>query len=225
MPVRIDTADVTGLVLAMKMPARVSGRIVFDGGTPAEPLRMFVAAHRDGPQRPPPSSVAQEMTFELSGLLGPMIVSMNGLPGGWIVREVRYRGRDITDTTAEFRTGGDEIEIELTNRGAVATGRVTAADGRPATSGRVIIFPADPARRQAPPGEGAAAVSKDGRFSLQPRRAGHYLVVAVPDTQGPMFRDPKYFDVLARYADRVVLLEGDRRELDLRMIEIPADRK
>jgi hypothetical protein len=230
LPVRIDTADVTGLVLAMKMPAQVSGRIAFDGvaNPTAERLRMFVAAQRKDDrhgERQPPSLVTPDLTFELIDLMGPMTVSVNGLPRGWIVREVRYRGRDITDVPTEFRTGDDAIEIALTNRGAVVRGRVTDASGNPTTYGRVIIFPADAARRRHPPGHMAGAVSKNGRFSLQPRRAGDYLIVAVPDTQDRQFQDLKYFDVLARYAERIVLLEGDLREIDLRMTDIPRDQK
>jgi hypothetical protein len=205
--------------------------VTFDdpSSRPAAPLRVTIEARRNeglyAAQRPLPSELTPELTFELTDLMGPMVVSIAGLPSGWIVGEVRYRGRDITDAPTEFRTGDDAVEILLTNRGAVVSGRVMGENGNPAMSGRVVIFPADSARRRAPPAGSAHIVSGEGRFSLPPRRAGDYLIVAVPDTEGRLFRDLKGFYLLAKYAERVTLLHGDRRVLDLRMTTIEEERK
>jgi hypothetical protein len=230
LPVRIDTEDLTGIVLAMKMPGRVSGQVTFDdpSSRPAEPLRITIEARINegwyAGQRPLPSELTPELTFELTDLMGPMVVSIAGLPRGWIVREVRYRGRDITDAPTEFRTGDDAIEIALTNRGAVVAGRVSGHTSDGARTACVMIFPADASRRKHAPQEYAHTVSAEGRFSLPPHRAGDYLVIAVSEA-GRYLRDRKAFEMLAKYAERVTLLEGERREMDLRVTTIGDLRK
>jgi hypothetical protein len=231
LPVQIDTEDVTGVVLPMRVPARVSGQVTFDDPSSrlAEPLRVTIEARRnDGffdAQRPLPSELTPELTFELTNLIGPMVVSIAGLPRGWIVKEVRYRGRDITDVPTEFRTGNDAIEIALTNRGAVVAGRVTGETNDAAKNARVMIFPLEPARRKFRPDAYAHTVSADGRFSLPPLRASDYLVIAVSYIDGRYFRDRKALEVLAKYAERVTLLEGERREMDLRVVMIGDQRR
>jgi hypothetical protein len=231
LPVRIDAEDLTGVVLAMRMPARVAGQMTFDdpSSRPAEPLRVTIEARRnDGffdMQRPLRSELTPELTFELTNLMGPMVVSIAGLPRGWVVREVRYRGRDITDVPTEFRTGDDAIEVALTSRGAVVSGRVTGEADDGARNLRVMIFPVDPVRRKHRPDAYAHTVSADGRFSLPPHRAGDYLLIAVSEMDGRYFRDRKAFEKLAQYAERVTLLEGERREMELRVVTIGDVRK
>ena len=111
-PVRVDSEDIDGLVVATSKPAKVAGRIVFEGGAPEQGTsKLSVMTMPDdmtgrgrmmfGPQTP--AAVRDDMSFELDGLFGPQLLMVMGPPRGWIVKSVKYRGDDVTDTAVEFR--------------------------------------------------------------------------------------------------------------------------
>jgi hypothetical protein len=226
----LDVDDVEELVLLMRRPAQVKGRVVFDGGRPPENASGF-AVRAEGRMRGEPGSrprasdgpVDSAFRFELVNLFGPQVVTVSNLPRGWIVRAVRYRGADITGLPTEFRTGPDEVEIELTTRGAVLMGTVTDRSGNPGFPGRVVMFPADPARWHSGLAPSAVPIGRDGRFSLPARRAGDYLVVALAEEDYDGLGPAPSFDLLEKIAERVTLLDDDRRVVDLRLATLPGD--
>jgi Carboxypeptidase regulatory-like domain len=225
-PFRIDTSNVEGLVVATSKTSRVAGRVVFEDAGPNEAAGSIrIQAVPDmrnrmilmGPQ--PNVQVKSNLTFELSGLFGPSAILVSGMPPGWVVRSVRYRAQDVTDTLVDF--GGvresDVIEIALTNRGARVSGRVTSEGGQPAPDSRVVLLPADPARWRAMSfAMGGGVVKPDGSYQLGPVRAGEYLMVAISLADTPqMLPDQDYFERIARAAQRITLVENDQPTIDL----------
>jgi hypothetical protein len=172
------STDLDGVVIAMKPSVRVTGRIVFEG-LASPPLRSSLVLSPRGRTRGgapgwAEARVAADLAFTLTNLFGPQRIVVSGVPRGWVVKSVRYRGRDITNTFAEFRNGPDELEIVLSDRGAILTGTVADERGNPAAGARVFMFPADADRRDSD-ARSLVAVSKDGRFTLPPHRADDYL--------------------------------------------------
>jgi hypothetical protein len=151
-------------------------------------------------------------------------VQLGGLPRGWIVKSVRYRGSDITDTFTELRNGADMLEITVSDRGAILTGTVTDERGNPASGARVFMFPAEAGRREVR-ARSTGGVSQEGRFTLPPHRADDYLVIAVDPADAARFSNEKGYEQLAPYAERLTLLENERRAIDLRIVTIPEERK
>ena len=87
MPVRVDIEDIDGLVVTTSKPAKVAGRIVFEGGVPEQgPSKLSVMTMPDemtglgrmmfGPQTQ--AAVRDDMSFELDGLFGPQLLMVMG---------------------------------------------------------------------------------------------------------------------------------------------------
>ena len=229
--VRLTDADVDGLVVAMKKPATVHGRIVFEDGPPAtgESSAMTISLRGDdrsgaiAPAASRPAKVDQNQSFMLNGLFGRHRVVVDGIPRGWVVKAVRYKGEDITDVPTEFvTTAKDQIEIALTSRVAIVSGSVADDSGRPATNVGVMLLPADPRRRASELSwYRSAFVARDGRFTSLPARAGDYLIVAIASDQiQALLRQRATVERVAKHAERLSLVEHDRVTVNLRVVDV-----
>ena len=237
LPLSVDNADVEGIVVTTAKLAKVAGRIIFDDGLPetlSEKVKV-TAGTRMTPSSPmmmigPPQSaeVRDDFTFELSGLFGPQTIAVTGQPREWIVKSVKYRGEEVTDMPVEFKTSTDPraLEIVLTRRVALVSGRVLDDDGKPAEEGVVVLVPADAARRKA----GIhvlkfATLKPGGAFSLGPVRAGEYIIAAQSGT--PMQVASLSFaadsaekvERIAALGERILLVENEQRTMDLRVVK------
>jgi protocatechuate 3,4-dioxygenase beta subunit len=232
-PIRVEGADLGGLVVATSKTATVVGRVVFEEGTPARfasgmrvnlrvdptTTRRFMAGFLS-------AQVKEDLTFELAGLFGPQTVTITGQPREWVLKSVRYRGDDVSDMPVEFKSSSDPrlLEIVLTNRGAVVSGRMLDDSGKPVADCRIFLLSADPARRKVGSGIVTTGIPKpsDGSFRLSPVRAGEYMIVAVAADEVPPWlgNDPSSLERLAKVAERITLVENDQRTIDLRVARI-----
>jgi hypothetical protein len=120
-----------------------------------------------------------------------------------------------------FKAGRDpsELQILLSTRGAMISGRVVNDRGEAVPGARVIRLPADPAQW----GLGqvtSVGVSATGRFQLGPQRGGDYLILAViPSPRVPEPDDRDRVARLAEVAERIRLGDEEQRTLELRVIE------
>jgi hypothetical protein len=170
------------------------------------------------------------LKFEAEDAFGPLMVTVSGLPAGAVVRSVRYRGREILDRPTEFEEDPRAtIEVLITSRSAELSGRVLDERGLPYEAARIYYFPADSGRWEGYT-SGAARSGKDGAFRVRGLAPGEYLVAAISagdqtaliagDTHGK-----ELWTRLARIAERVTLLDGDRRAVDLRLVSVGEDPK
>jgi protocatechuate 3,4-dioxygenase beta subunit len=234
-PVRVDIEDIVGLVVATSKPAKVAGRIVFEGGAP-EPgtSKLSVMTMPDdiagrahmvfGPQTP--AAVRDDSSFELDGLFGPQLLMVMGPPRGWIVKSVRYRGDDVTDTAVEFKSSTDPtlLEVTLTNQGAIVTGRVLGDDGKESSDAYVVMLPGNVSRWRPFPGTPAITPKADGTFTIGPVRAGAYVIAAVTGMSMARLFEPSARDEIAeriaKGGERIVLVENDKQSIDLRITKL-----
>jgi protocatechuate 3,4-dioxygenase beta subunit len=233
--VRVDTADIEGLIVATSKPAKVAGRIVFEGGAPEQGTsKLSVMVRPDdmtargrmmfGP--PTPAAVRDDMSFELDGLFGPQLLMVMGPPRGWIVKSVKYRGDDVTETAVEFASSSDPrlLEVTLTNHGAIVTGRVLDDDGKESPDAYVVMLPADVSRWRPFPGTPAIAPKADGTFTIGPVRAGEYIVAAVTGLSMARLFEPsaraETAERIIRAGERIVLVENDKHSVDLRITKL-----
>jgi protocatechuate 3,4-dioxygenase beta subunit len=228
-PITVDGEHVSQLVLTLSKPRTVSGRIVFENDAPPAPRGQNSWMVFAEPERPEvrftgsfgrPAAVSETLSFELRGLLGRVRLAMTNLPDGWIVKQVRYKGQDIRASYTEFQDGENIIDIVLTKRGGIVSGRVIDDRGAPAGGARVVIFPADPAERKALGAGSPVPIASDGTYRNGPRLAGDYLIIAAQLREGRRWSDPKLLEQLVPFAERITLLENDRRTVDLRVIKV-----
>lgn len=230
--------DVTGLTLMTKKGVRLRGRVTFEDDPPPtfriENLRVLPrrptgsASGLSG--QPGNSAVTPEGTFELTNVFGPFLIEIGGLPPRWVVRSVRYRGREIRDIATEF--DGDPqhgVEIVLTSRTAEISGRATDDRGNSAADTRVLVFPTD-RDRWSSWNVTSATASKEGAFIVRDLPPGDYFAVAVSSaawtelvsTLTPA-QEARRYGALAAVAQRLTLLENDRRTVELDVKQLPED--
>jgi Carboxypeptidase regulatory-like domain len=228
--VRVDNADVEGVVVQTAKGVKVSGRIEFDDGVPAAGVRgvrvnarqepgtgIFMGAPQQG------ATVDENLTFQLEGLFGPHLLQVFGQPRGLIVKAIKYRGEDIFGRAVEFKPSTDpgDLVVVLTNRGALLTGRVDASADEPADARMVLLLPTDPARRNVIPGNMMSVpVGSDGTFRLPLVRAGEYLILALAPEDMPnlMMAGTSAYERFAKVAEKIVLSENEERSVELRPI-------
>jgi hypothetical protein len=168
-----------------------------------------------------PAPVRDDLTFTVEGLFGAQLLGITNMPKGWILKSVRYNGVDITDTPVQFTTSSDasSLQIALTDRSAVLSGRVVDDRDQAVTGASVILFPADPQRRR-PASTATTPSADDGSFTIGDRRAGEYLIVAVHEDEAPRFGERMNYELLAKAAERVSLYEGARGSITLRLVKL-----
>ena len=177
-----------------------------------------------GPQ--PQAVVRADMSFELDGLFGPQLLMISGPPRGWIVKSVKYRGDDVTDTAVEFKSSSDPklLEVTLTTHGAIVSGRVLGDDGKESSDAFVVMLPTDLSRWRPFPGTPMITPKADGTFTIGPVRPGDYVVAAVTGiSMTRLFEPTAKADIAARIAkagERIVLVEDDKHSIDLRITKL-----
>jgi hypothetical protein len=231
LPVRAE-ADVEGLVVAMSRPTKVAGHVTFEEGVPdaryVGGTTVTVRPDYWWPQmrssNPPRTRVNDDLTFELDGLYGPQLLTAE-TQSSWSVKAIRYKGADVTEVPTEFQSSSDprNLEILLTKRAPVLWGRVLNAAGNTAPEVQVFVFAADAASWKS--GLSTTRVTRslaDGTYRTGPMRPGEYLVAAL-DAEEPRLSlaEPASFELLARVAEKVVLVEGDQRLVDIRTNKLP----
>jgi protocatechuate 3,4-dioxygenase beta subunit len=228
-PVTIVDSDATDLVVTMKAPATVQGRVVFEDGRPqtSGPEPMIVEclrAHgsaRFGPQIRP-VRVEDDLSFTLTGIFDPVRLSVRGLPRGWVVKSVRYRGADITDAGGELTMDPrHELEIVVTSRVAIVTGTVADDAGKPA-SASIFLIPAGATRSGDDLYRYRAGYSREGRLETPGVRPGDYYILALDQEQSAVIsRERLPLDAIVRHAERITLVENDRLTMNLRVVRLP----
>ena len=165
---------------------------------------------------PGPTKVAEDGAFELRALFGPVVLrTSTGVPSGYSLKAIRYRGRDIADTAVEF--DGDPahtVEVVLTSRTAELSGQAIGVSGAPAAGVSIIYFPVDGARWKGFRAPGIKT-SDTGRYRIPQLVAGDYFVAAVPTRDQPVLDLPDDYERLATVAERITVLESERRTADL----------
>jgi hypothetical protein len=233
LPIRVETSDLEGLVVVLAKPVKIAGHVLFEEGAPAArrntPINVSVRfdprAMRMMSGPPPTAQVKEDLTFELSGLVGLQTLGVTGIPPDWMLKAIRYNGADITDLPADFKASADPraLEIVLSSRGAILSGRTVDAGGNAVGGSRVIMFSVDPARWRMTVTTTSFGTSRDdGTFRFPPRRAGEYFVLALePDETFPDLEERSSFELLAKVAERVTLVENDQRVMDLHAVKLP----
>ena len=161
--------------------------------------------------------VREERQFVLTGIFGRRTLELANVPRGWYVKSVRYEGHEIIDQPTELKAGTDpaRLEVVLSNRGAVVTGRTVDDRGVPVGAARLFLFRADDVQSRV----ADARTSTDGTFRLGPVRGGDYLIVALPaSAPPPRTGDWDRLARLAAIAQRLTLDDLDARMLDVRVV-------
>jgi hypothetical protein len=228
----VGDADVAGVTLALRPGPRVSGRMEFDG-TGDRPDPVMLANARITLDPADASRVLPEGLGFATGRIddsgqfhtygvppGRYFVRVGGLTE-WFFKSALYEGRDVTDHPIDLTSDLSGLVLVLTDRPSSVAGIVRS--GQRLDDGAVVlVFPQERDEWEptgtAPRRFRTARANADGSYLLPSLPPGDYYLVAVHETFEDEWKDPEFLDSLARVAERVSLVEGERRRQDLRTI-------
>lgn len=231
--VNVTDRDTSNLVLQMSRGTHVAGRLRLDSADPSKKVPFsqieLTAVAVDFDQSPAgnwaTAEFQQDGSFELIGLIGPRRLQMTKTPPGLALKEIRVNGIDVTDQPVRFDTAPDVmtgVEVVLTDRVSVLSGRVSGDDGKSAVSAPVVVFSRDRDRwYELSRFERLTRTGEDGTYRFEGLPFGNYYVFApieLPPDGGDAWQDPAYFETAARRASSVTVREGEQTILDLRRV-------
>jgi protocatechuate 3,4-dioxygenase beta subunit len=216
----IGDDDVDGLMLGLRVGARVTGRIELEGSEPEPAVVTRFAVQlisADGQRdsaflRPP--GVGGDGAFRTLGFPpGRYFVDVVAPPpGGWLLKSAVIGGRDLVEQPLDLQ--GDDVTgvvVTMTQQLGELTGAIArTADGgdEPAL---IAVFPLDHrawvASGMPPARSGTTQSGEGGRFSLRRLRPGAYLAVAVPAGTQLDLQDPDVIGRLARLGTQIQVPE------------------
>ena len=224
MRLKIAGEDVEGLVLAMRPPARLRGRLVVDGAPAAGPpwngVELRPAFTEAFGLLNPPMRVAADGTFEMTDVTGTGVLRLHAAPPGVFLESVLLDGRDVTNVGMELAAyEGRQLDVRLTVRSATIAGTAAAAGDR--QDGFVAIAFPDDRQLWAPQTTRIAAARADrqGGFTIQGLPPGRYLVAAVEQIEEGEERYPELLDRLRSAATAVTVERGQTVHVVLNVVE------
>ena len=228
-PLSVDRADISDLVVTIRRAAAMKGRFVWEGvKPPASPgihLRLE-PANGDLSLGMPQTRIDEDpiATFVLDGLL-PGEFILVGVGGR--IKSVVWNGRDYTHRPVDARAGEDfnDVVVTLTSGTTLLSGTVRDDRGGKITDDRaVIVFPIEPELWSnfgfTPARIKAVQLTNAGRYTFQNLPAGDYLIVAVDAEQIDGWKDPAFLKRVAPLATKISLAWGDKAEHPLRVVTI-----
>ncbi len=134
--------------------------------------------------------------------------------GGWMVKSVTWRERDVTDVALDLAAVRQvsEVTVTLTNVVPTLSGVVRGRDGLAAENAAIVVFPVTRTSWTRyglmPRGITTIAASTTGAFEITTLPAGDYFAVAVPDAQRWAWHEAGFFERMSAVATRVRLSWG-----------------
>jgi Carboxypeptidase regulatory-like domain len=168
----------------------------------------------------PPPQTADDLTFTTRGAMGPVLLRTFP-PPGWFLKGVYYGGEDVTDTPVRMDPGTkvEGLRVVLTQTATTLSGAVRDERGNAVVDATVVVFPTDDERwafnsrfiRSTRP-------DQQGRYEFKGLPPyGGYRVLAVQGLEDGQMFDPDFLSTARDRADRLALIEGEAKTLDLRL--------
>jgi protocatechuate 3,4-dioxygenase beta subunit len=230
LPVTVDAADVTGLVLHTSAGSTIRGRFTFDAfdqsqtPSPAEIELSPVPVDSDAaPSAVASAKIHADWTFEMSGINGPRRLGLLRVPRGWSLKQVRINGFDVTDRPLPFGRPGEsqtDVEIVLTDRITSLTGTVVDDRGRPDPGSAAMVFSVDRTHWYSKSRFVRKADIGAGGFKVEGLPPGEYYVAAVARVAADgddASQEPAFLESLIGGASSVTLDEGQQATVALRL--------
>jgi hypothetical protein len=227
-----DGSDLSGVVVAMRPAATMTGRTVIEAdprqsASAPQFLSLFLEPADGSPRLGrPPDSVAErtpERNFSIQNIGPGSYVLRMQTSAGWLVKSVTWNGRDYAEIPFDAAATRDfsDVLVTVTNAVPTLTGAVRDGQGATADSAVVMAFPVEP---ESWAGYGftprrikTTSTSNTGMFEFKTLPAGEYFLLAVPPSQRRAWQNPDYLRRMAATATRVRVDWGETTSQDLRL--------
>ena len=222
--ITVGAEDLSDLVVALRPALRVEGRIEYVGGsTPQSAISGITFETPFGELGQFGVQVTKGATLTFSTVVaGGQYIARPYETGGWFVRSVTLRGKDITDRVFDLQEDATSIVVTYTDRPSKVTGTVTDDRGSLNTTAVVLVFPVDPQRWS---GYGAsprtlksALTNRRGVYTIDHLPPGEYYAIAVAADDIDVWKNPAVLETLASQATRLrVAADEAPKTVDLRV--------
>ena len=229
--VTVTDGDVRGVIVRTSVGSSIRGRIVFEpalGATVPNPwdvgLSPIPVDYDLSPQGNFASAdIKPDGSFAIEGISGPRRLEVISAPPGWVLKEIRAGGINVTDQVLPFGTADESlrgVEVVLTDRVSELTGSVRDDRARPMAA-TLIVFSTD--RSQWYPRSRHVQRSRtetDGSFSVSGLPAGQYYAVPlreVPTDGDDAWQEPAFLESLIPGASSVLIGDGGRASVNFRL--------
>ena len=186
----VQGSDIDGIEMTLRPAARIEGTLVVDGRNGARPppfsaLRVRAPSIDGGSFGEATGPVQPDGSFALGGVgAGPHQIVVDGLTAPWTLKQVVYRGADVTDRIVEVgekeQTHG--VRVTITDVTTVVAGVVEDPRRRPVPDAGVLIFSRTPLYwMRTNRHMRAAYTDRDGRFTISGLPSGQYVAIATMD--------------------------------------------
>lgn len=176
------------------------------------------------PLRPTPGKddgvVGADGGFARRGPSGQVVLRVDGLPRGWVLKSVLIGGRDYAGLPIDLRPGQvlADVNVVVTNAFPTLTGRLLGAAEGPGR-GTVLLFPTDPSRwLEAAANVRIARGDLSGTYRFESVRPGEYFVIALGRMQQWQMNDPSFLDEQRGRARRIAITASQPEPLDLKVV-------
>ena len=167
----------------------------------------------------PSGEVAPDGRYRIRGVMsGRHFITVEGLPYPWVVKDVKWRDRDITDSAIDVdpRQVLDGVRVTLTDVANELSGTVRDARGRLVHEALVMVVPAAPqfwsraGRRFA-----LRRTDREGQYHVRGLPAGEYRAVASLDLDESDFHRRGLLEQVAEHGQALTLGAPRAHVLDL----------
>jgi len=219
--VSVRDTDVSDLLVEMKLGGRISGRFVCEDEPSA---RCWRSAPTFADEYMGSGTVAADGTFTITGVRPGSfrleLQSFNVGVGGWRLRSISCKGRDVT--TLPIDVDGSDLEnvvVTMTKQRTSVAGVVRDGLG-PTADAVVVVFPEDATRWPRPRVDQlfrTVSPSPEGRYEILDLPAGSYLMAAVRGPELNAWPSPATLQSLRSTASRVQVTFGQPSVVDLQV--------
>ena len=223
-PITVGADDLSDLVVALRPALRVEGRIEYVGANTSQPAMRGISFETPfGELGQFAVEVTKGATLAFSTVVaGGQYIARPYETGGWFVRSVTLRGKDITDRVFDLQEDATSIIVTYTDRPSKVTGTVTDDQGSTSGTAVVLVFPVDPQRWS---GYGAsprtlknALANRRGVYTIDHLPPGEYYAIAVAADDIDGWKNPAVLETLATQATRLtVAADAAPKTVDLRV--------
>lgn len=229
-PVTVGDNGVSGLSIALRRAPIVSGRVEFAGAAPQPTQRGVVFFQTVDPvgstaygQGSTVAVIGPDGAFQIPNVVpGRYSVVSNGAPRWPTLKSAVVAGVDVTDlpfTVDATDLAGVVITYSDTPM-ATLSGTLLGASDPSAPDLSVLVFPSDRKYWADPGASGrrfrSAPMSRRGAYNFASLPAGEYFIAVVSDEATVDWLDPTRFEALSRTAQRVQVVDGDKKILDVK---------
>ena len=211
------TGDVENLSVPVGRGAEITGTVRLEGGGQAtpSPVRLnnpiLFTSVDDPAEGPAGAEVKQDGTFRTIGMLPETYtVAVDGVPGDYYVKSIRFAGRDITHSNLDLTSGaGGVMEVLLSPTAAHVSGIVHDSTGNPAPGAKVQLWA---------PGKDTAEqtlADEKGAFEFAGLAPGEYRVIAWEAVDDDLSDDATFRARFQNRATPVTVTEGARQKADV----------